>query len=415
MNQEWFNDYKELKEKFNYTYKGYNLKYLVAGYLNLNFDEKPILRDVFKEYYLSTTIIDLRKALSIEQQTLITYLINRTDYRDLANTAQQYYPDSAVIDLSSLPIKKISPISITYCKHFWMAVWLIFRRGIGHNFNYKLQFMALVIKLLNQIKLIEKYPNPVHIKRYICFNSAYKEETLLTLYFNKRNIETVTLQHGIFCNFKRLIPFDIINYENCVAQNMLNWGQSSIDFLTEKGFDRSRLNPIGNLKYKDFKIEKISQTFTKCLVLLGRPLYIETNDKLLDTLAEYNKKHDNEIVFYIKKHPFIEDKYHVQHADIAHNIIFMGREHSVQEILKSDIVDFSIAVNTTAYYESLALGKPCLRWTEEENEDFYGMDDKFENLSQLEEKIDLLKNMEQDRLVKDVKDLIRYIFNPNLL
>lgn len=414
MNQVWYNGYKSIKEKFDYTYKGYNLKYLISGYLNLDFDSKPPVRDIFKEYFLSTNFINLREALNAKEDTLITYLINRTDYRDLAKTAQEYYPSSEVVDLSALPLKKISPFSFTYIKHFWKAISLLFRRSIGNNLMLRLQLVAIVIKLLNQISVLEKGGYPQHIKRYICFNSSYKEETLLTLYFNKHNAETITLQHGIFCNFKRLIPFDVINYENCVAQKILSWGQSSVDFLTQNGFDASRLNLIGNLKYKDFKIEHINQSFKKCLVLLGRPLYLDTNDKLLDVLKLYNAKHNNEIVFYIKKHPFIEDKYHVQHADISHNIIFLGREHSVQEVLKSDMVDFSIAVNTTAYYESLALGKPCLRWTEEENEDFYGLDDKFENLQQLEGQIRQLKNKDQAELTKEVKDVIRYIFNPNL-
>lgn len=414
MNQSWFNDYKIIKEKFNYSYKGYNLKYLVSGYLNLDFHAKPSARDIFKQYYICCNITDLREALTIKEETLITYLINRTDYRDLANTAKQYYPNSEVVDLSSLPLKKISPFSISFIKHFWMSFWLIFSRSIGNNFMYKLYFIALTTNLLNQVRLIEKTKEAGQIKRYICFNSSYKEETLLTLYFNKRNTETITLQHGIFCDFKRMIPFDIINYENCVAQKMLSWGQSTIDFLTKHGFEESRFIMLGNLKYKDFKINHISQTFKRCLVLLGRPLYIETNNKLLEVLKEYNNKHNNEIVFYIKKHPFIEDKYHVEHANISSNIIFLGREHSVQEVLKSDIVDFSISVNTTAYYESLALGKPCLRWTEEENEDFYGLDDKFENLTELEQKIETLKNADQDNLLKETKDVIRYIFNPNL-
>ncbi|MFV0469462.1 MAG: hypothetical protein ACK5MK_11120 [Dysgonomonas sp.] len=414
MDQTWFNNYKIIKEKFDYSYKGYNLKYLIAGYLNLDFEANPNIRDVFKEYYLSCNFMDLREALKTKEETLITYLINRTDYRDLAKTTQQYYSHSEVVDLSSLMLKKVSPFGFTYFKHFWMAAGLVFRRSIGKNFKYKLQFVAMVIKLLNQISLLENTAYPTNIKRYVCFNSSYKEETLLTLYFNKHNAETITLQHGIFCNFKRLIPFDIINYENCVAQKMLCWGQSTIDFLTRHGFAESQLILLGNLKYKDFEIDHINQTFTKCLVLLGRPLYLDTNDKLLDVLKAYNRKHNNKIVFYIKKHPFIEDKYHVRHADISSNIIFLGREHSVQEVLKSDIVDFSISVNTTAYYESLALGKPCLRWTEEENEEFYGIDDKFENLEELEAKIQLLKDESPDRLLHEIKDVIRYIFNPNI-
>ncbi|NDW08112.1 hypothetical protein [Dysgonomonas sp. 520] len=414
MDQTWFNEYKVIKEKFDFSYKGYNIKNLIVGYLNFDYNATPIVRDVFKEFYNSCSFVDLPKAFDTKQNVLITYLIDRTDYRSLALTAQQYYPDSEVVNLSALPLKKISPFGWTFIKHFWFAVWMIYRRGIGKGVMSKLNFIALLIRILNQIKTMERAPVPQQIKRYVSFNSSYKEESLLTMYFNKHNVETITLQHGIFCDFKLMIPFDVINYENCIAQKMLCWGQSTVDFLTQHGFDASRLIVIGNLKYKDFKITSINQNFKKCLVLLGRQLYIGTNDKLLEVLKQYNKKHNNGIVFYIKKHPFVEDSFHAQYADVSSDMIFLGREHSVQEILKSDLVDFSISVNTTAYYESLALGKPCLRWTEEENEEFVGLDDKFENLEQLEDRIEKLRNISQDEILTEVKDVIRYIFNPNL-
>ncbi|MDH6355354.1 hypothetical protein M2132_001695 [Dysgonomonas sp. PH5-45] len=414
MDQSWLNGYKAIKEKFDYTYKGYNLKYLVAGHLGIDFDAKPAIRDVFKGFFVSCNFIDLSQALQTDKPTLITYLINRPDYRDLANTAQSRYPESAVVNLSALPLKKISPFSPSYIKHFFKALFLVFGRSIGGNLNFKLYYAALTILLLNQIRAIEKVKTQNKVSRYICFNSSYRDETLLTLYFNKRNIETITMQHGIFCEFKRFVPFDIINSENCVASKMLCWGQSTIDFLSSRGFTNDRFIVMGNLKYMDCRIDRVEQTFKHCLVLLGRGLYVETNNKLLAALQEYNKKHNNQIVFYVKKHPFLDDKDHAQFAKVADNMIFLGKEHSVQNVLDSGLVDFSIAVNTTAYYESMALGKPCLRWTEEENEDFYGIDDKFENLQQFEEKISYLKNMDQQELLQQTKDVIRYIFNPNL-
>lgn len=416
MDQTFFNTYKSVKERFDYTYKSYNLKHLIPGYLGFIFSgETPSGRDVFKAFYTCCQTIDLAKVLDVKQPTLISYLINRTDYRDLAYAAKELYPESEVIDLSSLPKRKISPFSITFIKHLSLSLWLIFSHSIGQKTIQKLYYTALTIKILNQIELMERAKNADHIKKYICFNSAYKEEALLTAYFNKRGIETITLQHGIFCDFKLLIPFDIINHENLTSQKLLCWGQSTIDYMSSKGMDESRFILEGNLKYKNIQINNINQTFKRCLVLLGRGNYIETNNKLLETLTEYNKQHHNSIVFYIKKHPFLMDEEHKKFADINSHMIFLGREHSVQEVLKSDLVDFSIAVNTTAYYESLALGKPCLRWTEAENEEFYGMDDKFENMNEFTEKIGSLKAMDAANIQTEVKKVIKYIFNPHLI
>lgn len=413
-----YNKYKALKEKLNYTYKGYNLQHLIPGYLNYIFaGENPSARDVAKEFYVGLKSIDFRKMFDMDTPVIISYLIERSDYRDLANAAKEQCPRAEVVGLFVLPKVSFSPFRFYYLKHFLKAFGLVFSRSLASGFMTKLYLVALITKLFNQIRLINKVENYSHIKQYVCFNSAYKEESLITEFFNRRNVETISLQHGIFCDFKLLIPFDYINFDNLLAQKVLCWGQSTIDYLKAKGIDRSRLILAGNPKYKDVKIDatRIDRSFTRCLVLLGRGIYTKTNDKLLALLKEYNDKHkDNKILFYLKKHPFLLDSDHKSFASVDNNMIFIGKEHSVQEVLRSDLVNFTISVNTTAYYESLALGKISLRWAEFENEEFFGMDDKFEDLSGFEEKLSLYRQMPAEKIKEEIENVIRYVFNPQL-
>ncbi|MFR9165786.1 MAG: hypothetical protein ACLVKO_06025 [Dysgonomonas sp.] len=415
MDKSNFNNYKYLKDKLDYNYKGYNLKFLIPGYLNFVFDSiTPSPKEVIKSFIDSTQSFDLREVPRSKSDTVITYLINRQDYKNLALAAQAQFTNSEVINISSLPKVKFRAYGFSYIKHFFKAAGIVLFRSLRLNFKSKLYLIAAITKIFNQIRLLEKGKYDNHIKKYVSFNSAYREESLLTEFFNKRNTETVTLQHGIFCDFKQFIPFDYINLENLRAKEILCWGQSTIDYLKEKGIDTDKLILSGNMKYKNARIDKVDQSFSSCLVLLGRGLYVKTNDKLLETLAEYNNKHPQKIKFYIKKHPFLLDEDHRQFASVENDIIFLGKEHTVEEVLRSDMIDFSIAVNTTAYYESLALGKPCFRWTEYENEDFYGMDDKFQNLEELEQKIDKFKKTEQSEIKNEMKRVIKYIFNTDL-
>lgn len=415
MDKRYYNRYRSLLEKLNYTYKGYNLKHLVPGYFTFLFSDDALLaRDVFKEFYIGTQITNLSKVLDTEFSSVISFLIDRDDYQDLANSVKAIYPDSSIVKLSALPKKKISFLSFSYFKHLGKAAKLILSRPIDESFMTKLFLIGLITKIFNQINILEDTQCPENINRYICFNAAYKEESLLTLYFKKRGIETISMQHGIFCNFKLIIPFDYINFDNMIADKLLCWGQSTVDYLASKGIDKSRLILMGNPKYKDLTIEHIDQSFTKCLVLLGRAIYIPSNDKLLALLSEFNKKYNNKILFYIKKHPFLMDVEHKSFANISNNMIFLGREHSVQEVLRSDMVNFTIAVNTTAYYESLALGKISLRWSESENEEFIGMDDKFLNLAEFETKLNEFSEKPESEVRQEMKDIIKYVFNPEL-
>ncbi len=413
MDKRYYNRYKSLLEKLNYTYKGYNIQHLLPGYFTFLFSDDALsARDVFKEFYIGTQITDLSKVLDTKASSVISFLIDRDDYKDLANSVKDIYPDSSIVKLSGLPNKKVSFLSFSYFKHLAKATKLIFSRSTNESFITKLFLIGLITKLFNQINVLDKAQCPENIKRYICFNAAYKEESLLTLYFKNRGIETISMQHGIFCDFKLIIPFDYINFDNMIADKLLCWGQSTVDYLTSKGIDPSRLLLMGNPKYKDLTIGHVDQSFTKCLVLLGRAIYIPSNDKLLSLLNEFNKKHNNRILFYIKKHPFLMDVEHKSFASISDNMIFLGREHSVQEVLRSDMVNFTIAVNTTAYYESLALGKISLRWSESENEEFIGMDDKFVNLSEFESKLQEFSEKPEAEVRQEMKDIIKYVFNP---
>lgn len=415
MDKRHYNRYKSLIEKLSYLHEGYNLKYLLPGYFTFVFDDNPLVaRDVFKEFYLGTQLFDLNKVLENTSSSVITFLINRSDYHDLAVAAQESYPDSEVFNIESLPKKRISPFSFSYLKNLFKAFSIVFFRSIQESFMTKLYLVGLITKIFNYIHLVEKAESCQNISRYICFNTAYREESLLTLYFKKRGIETITMQHGIFCDFKKVIPFDCINLDNLIADKVLCWGQSTVDYLLTKGFEPSRLILMGNPKYKNIEINFVDQSFSKCLVLLGRQVYIPSNDKLLQLLKEYNRKHNNKILFYIKKHPFLMDQDHKSYASIAANMIFLGKEHSVQEVLKSDMVDFTIAVNTTAYYESLALGKISLRWSESENEEFIGMDDKFYNIEDFESKVEKFGSKPQEEIKEEMKEVIKYIFNPDL-
>jgi len=412
----FYNRYKSIKESFDYVYKGYNFKYLIPGYLTFIFaGESSSARDVFKEFYTSTQLLNLSKILETNSpDIIITYLINRADYRDLAVAAKKVYPDSEVINIESLPVKKISFFSFTYIKHICKAFRIVFTRSLKESFMTKLFFTALVLKLLNYILLLEKSKFPESVSKYICFNSAYKEESILTLYFKKKNIETITLQHGIFCDFKLFIPFDYINFDNLIADKVLCWGQSTIDYLATKGFDSSRLILMGNPKYLNASVNHVDKSFTKCLVLLGRGIYIPTNNNLLTLLRDFNRKYNNKVLFYIKKHPFLMDEEHKSFASIADNMIFVGREHLTQEVLRSDMVNFTISVNTTAYYESLALGKLSFRWTEAENEEFFGLDDKFNNMEEFEAKLKEFEAKPEAEIIEEMKEVIKYVFNPNL-
>ena len=67
---------------------------------------------------------------------------------------------------------------------------------------------------------------------------------------------------------------------------------------------------------------------------------------------------------------------------------------TVNECLNNKDFDFAITVNTTAYYEALMRGLPCLRFSDGTFELQHGYADVFETKDEFESQIKAIKELE---------------------
>ena len=70
-------------------------------------------------------------------------------------------------------------------------------------------------------------------------------ENLLTQFFKLRNIPTYSLQEGVYFIFKKNPPLDSVQYENFETDNLLCWGQFSIDEDVSYGISPRKLRLAG--------------------------------------------------------------------------------------------------------------------------------------------------------------------------
>lgn len=242
------------------------------------------------------------------------------------------------------------------------------------------------------------------VKKYVCEIDVNRFENLLTQYMNQQSIPTFTMEEGLFYVFKGNIPIDSVHYELLTSNYLLCWGQYVTDEYKSFGIKEERLKLAGYpRKVEKYHFRNDNHSFKRCVVLLARKQFDEANFKLLKILGEISGEYN----FHLKLHPSCDFQKYKVFAD-NHNMIMVEKAKTINDCLNPEAFDWAIAVNTTAYYESLMKGVPCFRFEDDIYQLPYGYEDKFETVGQLSFMIDTLKSKDIDIYQKEIDAMLEY-------
>jgi hypothetical protein len=82
---------------------------------------------------------------------------------------------------------------------------------------------------------------------------------------------------------------------------------------------------------------------------------------------------------------------------------------TISECLNQENIEWAVSVNTTAYYEALMRGIPCLRFEDESFQLPFGWSDIFSNMDDLITKINILKEMDDVKYQKEIDAVLKYV------
>lgn len=397
-----FEKYKHLKNILNISYEGI----LLNRVLSLDIWRWANEKNNFKRFF----IFDFFKYYNLEFEDceyFATGLAYRKDYLALFNeillkTKSNFTPcylnrnnDKWTFSFNnkySIIKKVLSNLKNTNFS-------LIKRLSIAAKFCY-------YVNTIFHIKKIECQS----LKKYICHSSFVGIENMLTQYFKQKEVETYTYQHGLVPLFKKNIPVDAINYENLESNFFLCWGKYSFDTYTEFGIDSSRVLITGHPLYNKIASSEMHNGFINCLVLLARRQFNKSNQDLLNLLGKVNQ--ENKYCFHIKLHPSLDCKFY---RNIALKYNFKIFEESVSSCIENNDFDFSVSVNTSAYYEMLIGGIPSLRYLDDTFELMYGYGDFFCNSDEFNSILNKIKKELIDgNYFKDIKKMLQYTMGAEL-
>jgi hypothetical protein len=407
---EEYNKYIMLKQLFKAKFKGYKLNKLLAiifisdcyGHIKMS---EPTIKEIVKSFFYVENYRNLKNVLSHNGVILSQAKWKRNDYRELVYLMGSSMKGSLIFDYEFNKVKKLR-INIILVS----IIQVVFYLRKEYSFRQLLFLATKITEIKYKLIEVDKYAKKAKIKGFIAFNSSIFDDALLCSVLKRYGIDTFSLQHGYYSIYNNKIPLDIINYENLIADKLLCWGQSTYENMLSFGIKENRLTVLGNPRIKfSEKFNLIETNFKRCLVLLGRDIYHESNIKLLEIISEINKISGEE--FLLKLHPTLrvkklENKYSGKFKIIKDVI-------SVKEALNLYNCDMAFSNNTSAFFDALIQGVICFRFTKYENEDFGETIFKFEDVNDYYKLKEYILSKSTRSIENIVFDSLKYNFCDN--
>lgn len=397
-----FEKYKQLKEQFDFVYKGIHLNRVLAVFI-WGLANNTVTFS-WKQYALAFLAIDVRKLKfdASTQSILSTFgRYNRKDHLELYKTVLERLNGQASYNNTLELGWRFAFHPLLACKILAYAK----KHLVGSSLSLcqKLQLVVLCLHYCNVIDEL-KHINLRGVKKYLCQCSVLDLENLLTQYMKLKGIPTYSFQEGVYYIFKTNIPLDAVQYENFETDHLLCWGQYSADEDASYGISKNRLYVAGYPKKVTLHPLKENNSMKRCMVLLARDALRNANMSLLNVLSLAASKYE----FCLKLHPSSDYDWYNNYVN-RHGLAIVSKDKTINECLNTEDYDFAIAVNTTAYYEAWMRGLPCLRFWDESFDLTAGLDDVFSSIEDFEVRLVKFRDLEKSTLQKQVDEMLRYV------
>lgn len=327
---------------------------------------------------------------------------NRKDHKEVYDYVWRRIHDFATYN-------DMNVMSDIRCFHPALIVIVISKVFVSLFFEKKMTFKekamlaADAVYYCNTIKSLETV-SISGVKAYLSMYNATQLENLITQYMKKRDIPTYSLCEGVYFVEKDKLNIDSVNYTNLETDHLITWGQSVVDDFSKVGIPTTRMIVGGYPHEMRLRPMRKELTMKKGLVLLARQTYHKANDRLLSILK------DTEWDYELKCHPVSDINHYSKIAEKNHWRIVPSQE-TVSYCLAAADYDFAIAVNTTAYYEALMRGIPCLRFCDGSFTLQHGIEsDAFSSLSEyMEAMTTLMSTIQTDEYQQQVDNILQYV------
>lgn len=276
----------------------------------------------------------------IDTNVLFFKSMNRADYNEQFSQIQKLNSDSSLLDLryKHLTQRRKYPFYIIF-KYFPLLLFTNLR------FNSLKRTIYLIACQIKYLEVAEKtYKNNFNF--LVVHADMQPTENMLCQIAKKKNIKTVTLQHGLYIDYTNDFNVNVVNYENQVADYFLAWGDD-----TRKLIQKYHTNTNIVICGKPLKPLDLIGTKNYVTVVFDQQLFHEYNIQLLEIAYIIAKK--LKIKINLRLHPSnninkyrVEEKIVIFDTNIYDSQFVIGHTSSLLfELMRLGIPSYKLRSN----------------------------------------------------------------------
>jgi hypothetical protein len=368
LKNQYFNRYKKLKSSLvNQRYSDISLQSLCGFFLAdfvYNF-QKRRFRGKLKQIFVSLFFVPRLGEIQVSKDSLFIWTLTRPDYKKLADE----YKKRLGWDFQDLCLGG------DLVGYKFRVDFSVFRESKniavklnGLTWRERVIVFLSAVRALNSLKYFQSSIALNGLKRCLSFNSSYEYESIFSGYLRSCGVDTFSMQHGMYFEYKNEIPFDVINYENVAAKNILTWGEFSKAQIESYLPEGTQVIVFGNPMYCDTPkpVRQVGSS-NKILVCLPRVIYWK---EVVCLIATISAEELNCYRFVLRPHPSLDLASIKNLCSPAENIEISNRKTFSAEF--DDDYMLVIAFNSTVIFESLFYGIPVAQYVSG-NDEFKGV------------------------------------------
>ncbi|AQZ95278.1 hypothetical protein ACFSB1_18205 [Halopseudomonas phragmitis] len=187
----------------------------------------------------------------------------------------------------------------------------------------------------------------------VLFADMQPTENLLAQYFRRKGKKTVTLQHGLYADYRDYPTVNVINYLHQPSEYFLAWGRDTAELICRSGDNRKvvicgKPSVAVSSPVKKAREEGKAEGLKYFTVVLDQNVFQEQNVEMLGLMVEYAKSKD--LIMNVRYHPGNNRRFY---ADLCAGCV---------SDLDLDGSVFVVGHTSSLLHEMMVLGVPVFKF-----------------------------------------------------
>ncbi len=280
---------------------------------------------------------NLEKNKIVNTDFLFVKSMKRHDYdwlfNEIITTCENCNKEILDIQYMNSNRKRIYPL-IVFFKYLFL-----YRKAQRSSF---LDTIYLTIKMINYLEIYDK-TKYYNYENLIVFADMQPIDNMLVQIAKKKNIRTVTMQHGLYIDYKNYSTVNETNYTNAVADIFLAWGKDTAELI-----NKYHPNITTEVMGKPFESKKIKKKENYFTVVFDSNYFIEHNIELLEIAYEICD------TLNLKVNLGLHPNNRIEYFKIKEDMTFINKD-----IMSSR---FILGHTTTMLYDCMMSNMPSFRY-----------------------------------------------------